>query len=122
MTDTRLARLLAATFLHTVTARRPALKGEWTTVWDREPCALSRPAQVASPEPPDAEAPLPESRYRYSLFTRPGVLFRLGDRLEISDGRLRYKGRASDSFAYPSHTVTVVEIREVEEENRAELP
>lgn len=121
MTDNWFAGILAKTFLHTVTARRPALEGEWTTVCQAEPCALSRSAQVASPTPPDVSAPLPESQYRYSLFTRPGVLFQLGDRVEISDGSRCYKGQASDSFSYPSHTVTVVEIREVSEEERAEF-
>ena len=66
-----------------------------------EPCALSRAARVSAPEPPDADAPLPESRYRYALFTRPEVAFRIGDRLEISDGVRLYTGRASDSFFLP---------------------
>ena len=88
---------------------------------EEEPCALSRAARVSAPEPPDADAPLPESRYRYALFTRPEVAFRIGDRLEISDGVRLYTGRASDSFSYPSHTVTVVEIRQVEEKRRTSL-
>lgn len=121
MTDNCFAEILAKTYQHTVTALRPVLEGEWTTVCQAEPCALSRSAQVASPSPPDVSAPLPESQYRYSLFTRPGVFFQLGDRLEISDGRRCYKGRASDSFSYPSHTITVVEIREVTEDERTGL-
>ena len=117
----READILAKTYRHTVTARRPALEGEWKVLCEKAPCALSRSAQVSAPEPPDAAAPLPESRYRYSLFTRPEIAFRLGDRLEISDGERVYCGRASDSFSYPSHTVTVVEIRQVTEESRTSL-
>ena len=49
------------------------------------------------------------------------MAFRLGDRLEISDGERVYSGRASDSFSYPSHTVTVLEIRQVTETGRTSL-
>lgn len=115
------ADILARTYYHTVTARRPAIDGGWEVLCEEEPCALSRAARVSAPEPPDADAPLPESRYRYALFTRPEVAFRIGDRLEISDGVRLYTGRASDSFSYPSHTVTVVEIRQVEEKGRTSL-
>lgn len=121
MNTNREALILARTYRHTVTARRPALEGEWKILCQEEPCALSRSAQVSAPEPPDATAPLPESRYRYALFTRPERSFRLGDRLEISDGERIYTARASDSFTYPSHTVTVVEIRQVEEKSRTSL-
>lgn len=117
----REAAILSRTYRHTLTARRPALEGEWQVLYEREPCALSRSAQVSAPEPPDAGAPLPESQYRYSLFTRPEVAFHLGDRLEISDGERVYSGRASDSFSYPSHTVTVLEIRQVTETGRTSL-
>lgn len=116
----REAGILARTYRHTVTARRPALEGGWEVLCEGAPCALSRSAQVSAPEPPDAAAPLPESRYRYTLFTRPELVFRLGDRLEISDGALVYIGRASDSFSYPSHTVTVVEVRQAGQEERAD--
>lgn len=121
MNRNREADILAKTYRHTVTAYRPALAGEWLLLCEKAPCALSRAAQVSAPEPPDAAAPLPESRYRYALFTRPETVFRLGDRLEISDGTRVYIASASDSFAYPSHTVTVVEIRQVEEESRTSL-
>lgn len=118
MNRERLARALAKTYLHTVTARRPALQGKWTWVCQEAPCALSRAAHVSAPAPASVDAPLPESDYCYSLFTRPELRFQLGDRLEITDGERVYKGRASDSFSYPSHTVTVVEIREVGEAAR----
>ena len=114
----READILSKTYRHTVTAYRPALEGAWEVLCEEEPCALSRSAQVSAPEPPNAAAPLPESQYRYSLFTRPELAFRLGDRLEISDGTRVYSGRASDSFSYPSHTVTVVEIRQMAEDKR----
>lgn len=117
----REAAILARTYRHTVTARRPTLEGEWQVLCEEEPCALSRAAQVSAPAPPDAHAPLPESRCRYALFTRPERVFRLGDRLDISDGGRIYTGRASDSFSYPSHTVTVVEIRQVREKSRTSL-
>ena len=118
MNQEKLARVLEKTYLHTVTARRPALQGEWELVCQKAPCALSRAAHVSAPAPSSAAAPLPESEYRYSLFTRPELMFRLGDRVEITDGVRVYKGRASDSFSYPSHPVTVVEIREVVEAGR----
>ena len=59
---------------------------------------------------------LPEGRYRLSLFTRPELWFRLGDRLEICDsvGRV-FRAWASDSICYRSHCITVVEIEAVEE-------
>ena len=49
-----------------------------------------------------------------SLYTLPERFFQLGDRLEITDmaGRV-FRGRASDSFCYPGHCVTVVNICEV---------
>ena len=58
---------------------------------------------------------LPEALYRLSLYTRPGLVFRLGDRVEVTDesGRI-WHGRTSDSFPYPSHCVTVVEVSHVE--------
>lgn len=117
----REAAILAKTYRHTVTAHRPALEGEWEAICQEAPCALSRSAQVSAPVPSDPAAPLPESAYRYTLFTRPELRFRLGDRLEIADGERVYAGTASDSFAYPSHTVTVVEIRQVREDDRTSL-
>ena len=119
MTQEKLARILGKTYLHTVTAYRPVLQGEWEQLCEKAPCALSRAAHVSAPAPAAVGAPLPESEDCYSLFTRPELAFQLGDRLEISDGTRVYQGRASDSFSYPSHTVTVVEIREVAKEIRA---
>ena len=50
-----------------------------------------------------------------SVYTRPELAFRLGDRVEVTDeGGSVWMGRASDSFRYDSHCVTVVEISGVE--------
>lgn len=40
----READILAKTYRHTVTARRPALEGEWKVLCEKAPCALSRSA------------------------------------------------------------------------------
>ena len=116
MTDRGYAALLARTYLHRVTAFRPTAEGGEVSVCRDARCALSRSAHTSAPEPPAVEAVLPESAYRLSLFTRPELWFRAGDRLEISDtvGRV-FHARASDSICYPSHCVSVVEIREVKE-------
>ena len=114
MTDNAMAAILARTYFHTVTAFRPLLDGSEEPVCQAEPCALSRSAQVSAPTPPDQEYVLPEALYRLSLYTRPELVFRLGDRVEVTDetGRV-WHGRTSDSFCYPSHCVTVVEISHV---------
>ena len=115
MTDAAYAARLGRTYLHTVTAYRPTAEGE-LLVYEEQPCALSRSAHTSAPAPASASAVLPESAYRYVLYTFPAVCFQLGDRVEISDGAGRiYRGRTSDSFHYPSHCVTVVDIREVAE-------
>lgn len=113
MTDAAYAARLGRTYFHTVTAYRPTAEGE-ALVYEEQPCALSRSAHISAPTPPDADYVLPEAQYHLALYTFPAVHFQLGDRVEISDGAGRvYRGRASDSFRYPSHCVTVVEIREV---------
>ena len=114
MTDSAMAAILARTYLHTVTAFRPLADGGEKSVCQAAPCALSRSAHTSAPTPPDSAYILPEASYRLSLYTRPELAFRLGDRVEVSDGAGRvWHGRTSDSFRYPSHCVTVVEISEV---------
>ena len=114
MLDARFAALLARTYHHRVSAFRPLSGGGEETVCLAQPCALSRAAMVTAPEPSAMMARLPEADYRMSLFTRPERTFRLGDRLEIVDEQGRtLRGRASDSFCYSSHAVTVVEILEI---------
>ena len=107
------AALLGRTYLHTVTAYRPTRDGE-VLVQEEQPCGFSRSAHTSAPAPAKLSAPLPEAAYRYALYTFPAVSFRLGDRLEVRDGMgTVYHGRASDSFRYPSHCVTVMEVLEV---------
>lgn len=121
--DAVCASLLAVTYFHRVTAFRPLPDGSEAAVCRDAPCALSRSAQVSAPEPPDRAYVLPEAAYRLSLYAAPDLVFRLGDRIEVRDGTGRtYRGRASDSFRYPSHCVTVVEITEVEAGEAADRP
>lgn len=116
-TDRLCAALLAATYFHRVTVFRPRPGGGEEAICVNQPCALSRSAQVSAPEPPDRAYVLPEADYRLSLYTAPDLHFRLGDRAEVRDGSGRvFRGRASDSFRYPSHCVTVLEAVEVVEE------
>lgn len=119
MTDSAMAAILARTYFHAVTAYRPTLEGGEETVCEAVPCALSRSAHTSAPTPPDGFYVLPEALYRLSLYTRPELAFRLGDRVEVTDetGRV-WHGRTSDSFRYPSHCVTVVEVREVGRDSR----
>lgn len=114
MNDTLFAARLGQTYHYCVHAFRPLIGGGEVPVWEGIPCALSRSAQVSAPTPADRDGALPETLYRLSLFTMPGIIFQLGDRLEIHDklGNV-YHARSSDSFSYPSHTVTVVEISEI---------
>ena len=114
MTDSAMAARLARTYLRTVTAFRPLAEGGEERLCEAAECALSRSAHTSAPTPPDGAQALPEALYRLSLFTRPELAFRLGDRVEVTDtlGRV-YHGRTSDSFCYPSHCVTVVEVSEV---------
>lgn len=116
MIDRLMADLLERTYYHTVSACRPTLEGGETVLCREAPCALSRSAMTNAPAPPEDGAVLPEASYRLNLFTRPGTFFRLGDRVEVRDGTGRvWHGRTSDSFRYPSHCVTVVEVYEVED-------
>ena len=79
------------------------------------PCALSRSEHTSAPTPPSLSAAWPEALYRLTLYTRPELAFRLGDRVEVTDeGGSVWMGRTSDSFRYDSHCVTVVEISGVE--------
>ena len=112
--DAAYAALLGRTYRHSVTAHRPGLDGE-TLVCQDLPCGLSRSAHTSAPAPAEGGGALSESAYRYALYTAPEITFRLGDRLEVSDGTCVYRGRASDSFRYPGHCVTVFEVLEVTE-------
>ncbi|MCI2056277.1 MAG: hypothetical protein LKJ86_03930 [Oscillibacter sp.] len=111
--DVMMAYQLARTYDDKVSAFRPLPDGTEKTVCENVRGALSRSAQVASPTPPDAEGAVPEAAYRLTLFTEPGVAFQIGDRLAIVRGAQTIAATASDSFCYPSHTITVVEVREV---------
>ena len=115
MIDNACAEILARTYYHLVSAWRPTPDGE-QLLCQNERGALSRSAKVSAPTPPARLYALPETAYRLSLFTLPHCTFQLGDRVEITDtsGRV-FHGRTSDSVHYPSHCVTVVEIREVTE-------
>jgi len=116
MTKRGYADLLERTYYHRVTAFRPAPAGGEREVCREAKCALSRSAHTSAPTPPDGGYVLPESLYRLSLFTRPELWFRLGDRVEVTDtvGRV-FHGRTSDSICYESHCVTVVEIESIED-------
>lgn len=107
------AALMARTYLHTVTAYRPVTGGGEELIYEAQPCALSRSAHTSAPAPADISAVLPEAAYRYAMYTFPAVRFQLGDRVEVSDGVCVYHGRASDSFRYPGHCVTIIEVLEV---------
>ena len=114
MTDSAMAAILARTYFHTVTAYRPTLEDGEERLCEAAKCALSRSAHTIAPTPPDGSYVLPEAAYRLSLYTHPELAFRLGDRVEVTDeGGNVWHGRTSDSFRYPSHCVTVIEISEV---------
>lgn len=117
MTDHFEAGILARTYFHRVSAWRPSPEGGETALCTAAECALSRSAHTSAPAPSDERCVLPEASYRFSLFTRPELWFRLGDRMEVTDeaGRV-FCGWASDSVVYPSHCVTVTEVREVRHE------
>ena len=112
--NARYSALLARTYLHTVTAYRPLRQGAEELIYEAQPCGLSRSAHTSSPEPAEMGAVLPEAAYRYALYTFPAVHFQLGDRVEVTDGACVYHGRTSDSFRYPGHCVTVMEVLEVQ--------
>ena len=99
MTDSAMAAILARTYFHTVTAYRPTSEDGEKRLCEAAPCALSRSAHTSAPTPPDGADVLPEAAYRLSLYTRPELAFRLGDRVEVTDeaGRV-FRGRTSDSF------------------------
>ena len=119
MTDSAMAAILARTYFHAVSAWRPTLEDGEERFCEDVPCALSRSAHTSAPTPPDGSCALPEALYRLSLYTRPELAFRLGDRVEVTDGSGSvWHGRTSDSFRYPSHCVTVVEISEVGQASR----
>ena len=108
MTDKALADILARTYAHRVTAFRPLAEGE-ERLCEAAPCALSRSEHTSAPTPPSLSAAWPEALYRLTLYTRPELAFRLGDRVEVTDeGGSVWMGRTSDSFRYDSHCVTVV--------------
>ena len=114
MTDSAMAAVLARTYFYTVTAYRPTLEGGEERLCEAAPCALSRSAHPSAPTPPEGSYALPEALYRLSLYTRPELTFCLGDRVEVTDeGGSVWHGRTSDSFRYPSHCVTVVEVSHV---------
>ncbi len=123
MIDRVSAALLERTYFHRLDAFRPLPGGGEEAVYQNLPCALSRSAMVSAPAPPEREGIMPEALYRLSLYTRPEKPLRLGDRLEVRDslGRV-FRGRASDSFSYPSHCITVAEIAEVLDSERPERP
>ena len=114
MTDSAMTAILARTYFHTVTAWRPTLENGEERLCEAAECALSRSAHTSAPTPPDGSYALPEALYRLSLYTRPELAFRLGDRVEVTDenGNV-WHGRTSDSFRYSSHCVTVVAVSEV---------
>ena len=114
-TETVFTARLKGTYRHRLTVFRPRMEGGEERIWENQPCALSRSAQVSAPQPPQVGAALPESAYRLSVFTAPEVCLRLGDRLEVTDGSRVWHGRASDSIRYPNHCITVMEVREVTE-------
>ena len=114
MTDHAAANLLAKTYFHRISAWRSLPQGGEERLCEGVECAMSRSAHTSAPAPSDSARAFPEADYRVSLFTRPELWFRLGDRLEVTDGTGRvFRGRASDSVAYPSHCATVMEVREV---------
>ena len=85
MTDKALADILARTYAHRVTAFRPLTEGE-ERLCEAAPCALSRSEHTSAPTPPSLFAAWPEALYRLTLYTRPELAFRLGDRVEVTDG------------------------------------
>ena len=93
----------------------PSLTEGEERLCEAAPCALSRSEHTSAPTPPSLSAAWPEALCRLTLYTRPELAFRLGDRVEVTDeGGSVWMGRTSDSFRYDSHCVTVVEISGVE--------
>ncbi|MBR4878519.1 MAG: hypothetical protein IKU13_01645 [Clostridia bacterium] len=84
-------------------------------VYNNIPCALARSAHNHSPTPVGYDTQTPTKNYRLRLYAAPEVTFLLGDRVEVYRGGRVFIGLASDSFYYDSHSVCVMEIGEVRE-------
>ena len=109
-----MSNVLERTYFHRVSVFRPVSETQEVTVCKDLPCGLSRRAITSAPVPADYEAVMPEARYRLTVYTRPEIPIRLGDRQEVvSAERDTYRGFASDCFCYDSHAVTVLEVTEV---------
>ena len=106
MTDKALADILARTYAHRVTAFRPLAEGE-ERLCEAAPCALSRSEHTNSPTPPSLSAAWPEALYRLTLYTRPELAFRLGDRVEVGCNSVLNPGTVigPDSNVYPTSCV-----------------
>ncbi len=119
MNNAFLAGVLAWTYEYRLDAFRPLPDGGEAAVCRDQPCALSRSAMVNAPAPPGHPGILPEALYRLTLYTRPELILQLGDRAEVRDSSGRaFRGRTSDSFHYPSHCVTALEVSEVGQASR----
>ena len=106
MTDKALADILARTYAHRVTAFRPLAEGE-ERLCEAAPCALSRSEHTSAPTPPSLSAAWPEALYRLTLYTRPELAFRLGDRVEVGCNSVLNPGTVigPDSNVYPTSCV-----------------
>ena len=106
MTDKALADILARTYAHRVTAFRPLAEGE-ERLCEAAPCALSRSEHTNAPMPPSLSAAWPEALYRLTLYTRPELAFRLGDRVEVGCNSVLNPGTVigPDSNVYPTSCV-----------------
>ena len=106
MTDKALADILARTYAHRVTAFRPLTEGE-ERLCEAAPCALSRSEHTSAPTPPSLFAAWPEALYRLTLYTRPELAFRLGDRVEVGCNSVLNPGTVigPDSNVYPTSCV-----------------
>lgn len=110
------AAVIAATFDDKMTVLRQKISGGRPVdqvVYRDLPCAMSRSAHTASPAPPGFGAIMPESRYRISVFMPAGTVVHLGDRVDVYRRGQIFRGSASDSIGYESHSVCVVDIWEV---------
>ena len=106
MTDKALADIFARTYAHRVTAFRPLTEGE-ERLCEAAPCALSRSEHTNAPMPPALSAARPEALYRLTLYTRPELAFRLGDRVEVCCNSVLIPGTVigPDSNVYPTSCV-----------------
>lgn len=106
---------LYRTFRDRMTLERASRYGggfDWEVIAEDIPCALSRTAHTAAPEPAVHGAAEPESEYRMSLFLPPDVDVRLGDRATVGRRRAQFRGTLSHPVYYESHTAVVMNIRE----------